>query len=326
MKRCLASVAAVLWVSVLAWGQGAVTLHWSWEVQPAASCVSNAGTILLCQVPEGTSTSVVLSISADPLRTVHVMPVAAPFGWPMGSSSSGWGTARTLYAFTPPPGSAGRRVEIVYRTWADGISPLELRLAVDVQATRAPCALQPSAPTDQLGTAARLPWSADRPITWDDFWAPPPLDRNSQAAAAIAMRIEYELMPTAVQEGREWRARAGSLAVTLAMERGRSWALLDRRTSPGLRHEQLHFDLAEAYRRLLEVSLRGVSAIGSTASEAGRNLIRLAESISQEILERHSAAQAQYDLDTKHGRDASRQEEWDRTIVGWLLSPYPRLP
>lgn len=313
----------VVGAAALGLGQGAVTLRWAWEVEAARACSSNGGTLLVCQVAEGGTTSVSLSVSADPARAVHVAPVSVPPGWPTGSSSSGWGTVTTRYAFTPPPGSAGRRVEIVYRAWTDGVAALDLKLVVEIGASTSSC---PSPPGGSPGTEARLPWRADRPITWDDFWASPPSDRDPQAAAGIAMIIEYELVPAVVREGAMWRARVGSLTATAAMERDRSWALPDRRTPAGLNHEQRHFDLAEAYRRLLEAALTGLSAVGQTASEASENLLALARSVFQEVMGRHSAAQAQYDRETNHGRDPARQEEWDARIAAWVRDRRPSLP
>lgn len=326
MRRCLVFAVCALWAAALGWSQGVVTLRWSWEVQAALSCSSGGGTSLECQVPEGSLASVSLSVSADPARTVHVSPVVLPSGWPAGSSSSGWGTVNAIYAFTPPPGSAGRRVEIVYRAWADGVPPLDLKVAVDIAPPSASCALQLTAPAVPPGTQGRLFWSADRPITWSDFWALPPADRDPLDAAGIAMLLEYQLVPAVVQEGTIWRARVGSLSATVAMERDRSWALPDRQTPAGLNHEQKHFDLAEAYRRLLERSLWGISGTGGSASEAMQNLLLLAEAIFQEVTDRHSASQTQYDRETDHGRNAARQEQWDRTIAGWLRDPHLRLP
>ncbi len=327
MRRCLGLVLCAVWATVtLGWTQHAVTLRWLWEVEAARSCSSSEGTLLLCQVSEGSSASASLSVSADPARTVHVAPVSVPAGWPTPSPASGWGTATTIYTFSPPPGSAGRRVEIVYRAWADGIPPLDLKLAVEVGAPVLPCPLTAPAPGGATGTDARLPWRADRPITWDDFWAPPPADRDPQDAAGIAMVLDYQLEPVVTQEGREWRARVASLVVTAAMERDRSWALADRRTAAGLAHEQRHFDLAELYRRLLEAALRGLSGTGSSAHEATQHLLNQARSVFHEVMDRHSAVQAQYDRETNHGRDPTRQAEWDRRISDWLRDPHPWLP
>lgn len=326
VRRCLGFVLCGVWMAALGWGQGAVTLRWSWQVEAAQACSSAEATLLLCQVPEGSAASVTLSVSADPARAVHVAPVAVPAGWPAASSSSGWGTATTVYRFTPPPGSAGRLVEILYRAWTDGVPALDLKLAVNISAPVPACSLAGPAPAGSREMEARLAWSADRPLTWDDFWAPPPPDRDPQAAAAIAIVIDYQLEPVLTPDGPKWRAGVGSLVVAAAMERDRSWALADRRTPTGLGHEQRHFDLAEAYRRLLEAALRGLSATGSSAAEAAQNLLSQGRAVFQEVMDRHSAAQAQYDRDTNHGRDAARQEEWDRRIAGWLSDPYLRLP
>ena len=70
-----------------------------------------------------------------------------PSGWPnslwiqqlgqwvdsRSSVASGWGTITAQYRFTPPAGSAGRRVELRFKAWTAGIiGELELRVILDV--------------------------------------------------------------------------------------------------------------------------------------------------------------------------------------------------
>lgn len=324
MRRCLGFVLCAVWIAVaLGWTQHAVTLRWLWEVEAARSCSSSEGALLLCQVSEGSSASVSLSVSADPARTVHVAPVSVPAGWPAPSPASGWGTATTVYAFSPPPGSAGRRVEIVYRASADGIPPLDLKLAVEVGAPALPCSLATPALGGGAGTDARLPWSADRPIGWDDFWGSPPPDRDPQAAAAIATVLAYDLTAVTARDpgtGR-WRARPSSLTVTNVMERDRSWALPEPRTAAALAHEQGHFDLTEVYRRILERELQGLSGEGWTAVEAEHALRARAGEALQRVTARHSEVQALYERETDHGRHAAGQADWEERIAAWLRDP-----
>lgn len=308
--------------SALAWGQGTVTLSWSWEVQGAGSCSAAGDTSVGCQLSAGTTASVILSVTASPARPVNLAPVALPVGWPPAPASSGWGTARALYTFALPAESAGRQVEIVYRAWAEGISPLDLRLAIEIKAPTSSCAPLPASPHQD----GRILWSRDRPITWSDFWAPPPPGRDPAAVAGIATALEYRLTPAVERFGGGWQARVAALTVTAAMERNLSWAVPDRRTPAGLLHEQRHFDLVELYRRLLERSLRELAASGPSPDAALHNLLAAGEAVFRAVSERHSQAQALYDRETDHGRNTARQAEWDRKIAAWLLDPTPPLP
>ncbi len=301
--------------------QAAVSLHVSWEVRATGACSATGSTLLQCRVPEGTPASILLSVSATPAQEVALTPLAVPPGFPAGEGVSGWGTATARYAFTPPLGSAGRRVEIVYRASTSGVAPLDVRIVLDIQAPSLSCSAPLPAASVTPGTESRLYWSADRPITWADFWASPPPGRDPRALAGIAMALEYHLIAVAEREAGTWRARPTSLTVTNAMERSRSWALPAPRTEAALLHEQRHFDLAEVYRRILESALRGLVGTGRTAQEAEQDLFARAEEVFRSVNDRHSQVQARYDRETDHGRDAARQAEWDRNIASWLIDP-----
>ncbi|MBC7220884.1 DUF922 domain-containing protein [Candidatus Bipolaricaulota bacterium] len=313
-------VASLTGGAVCGAGQEAVTLHWAWEVQGAGSCVSSGGTLLRCPVREGAPASMLLSVMVSPPRAVHVTSVSVPDGWPTLPATTGWGTVRAVYTFAPPPGGAGSEVEITFQAWAAGIPPLQLRLVLNVLPANPSCSVDPGL---ALGGDPGLPWSADRPIGWDDFWAPPPSDRDPGAAAAIATVLAYDLTAVAARDpgtGR-WQARIASLTVTNEMERDRSWALPERRTAAALAHEQGHFDLAEVYRRILERELQGLSGDGWTAAEAEQALRTRAREAFQRVTARQSEVQARYDRETDHGRDAARQADWEGRIAAWLRNP-----
>ncbi|HPD06318.1 MAG TPA: DUF922 domain-containing protein [Candidatus Bipolaricaulis sp.] len=317
MKRGLGLVLCAVW-AVVGTGQGEASLSWSWAVTVGQPCPAAGGTVVQFQIPEGSPTTVSLSVSATPPRTISLVPLALPGG--RASASSGWGTATTVYTFTPPPGSAGQEVEIVYRAAVEGVAPVDLRITLKIGAPSPSCALPPPPPTASHPTA-RLYWDAGRPITWADFWGEPPPDRDPQAAAGIALALEYSLTLATGREGAVWRARVASSTVTAAMERDRSWALSDRRTAAGLSHEQRHFDLAEAYRRLLAAQLPGIVGTGATEADAHQDLLAQAAAAFRDVNDRHGSIQAQYDRETDHGRNALRQAEWERRIAAWLLAP-----
>ncbi len=97
-------------------------------------------------------------------------------GWPT-RAASGWGTATAQYAFTLPPGSAGKRVEIVFQARADGTAPAELRTILDIAAPSAVARANPppAGGAPLIGSGPTLRWSA-RPVSWDALWAAPPPD------------------------------------------------------------------------------------------------------------------------------------------------------
>ncbi|WP_018630953.1 DUF922 domain-containing protein [Niabella aurantiaca] len=85
-----------------------------------------------------------------------------------------------------------------------------------------------------------------------------------------------------------------------------------------LNHEQRHFDISEIYARELSrylktQSLRRIATAKIT--EAGRRLFAELD-----------AFQRWYDIETDHGRNQDKQEEWNRIIAQRLkaLSPYAR--
>ncbi len=72
-----------------------------------------------------------------------------------------------------------------------------------------------------------------------------------------------------------------------------------------LRHEQLHFDLAELYARLLRLRL---AAAKVPCAQFKATFSR----ISRTLYAEWEAEQNRYDLETRHGLDAVRQAFWER--------------
>jgi hypothetical protein len=311
-------------LGAVAVAQGAVNLRFSGEIRAAGPCSTVAGEVF-CSLPEGSAGSLTLVATATPVRTVHIALVSFPRGWPGASAVSGWGTATAQYAFTPPAGSAGQRVELVFQARADGVAPVELRVVLDITAPAvASCEARP--PLGGVSTATESPtldWDSARPLVWSDFWAPPPLDPAHPKAAEIAMSLLYTVEHSAARDPATgaWRAHASSLVVRNAMERDRSWVAPGHATPAVLNHEQRHFDLNEVYRRVLLTLLGTVTGSGRTAQAAKADFQSQAEAIFQRVTGLNAEMQARYDRETDHGRDAARQAEWDKRIANWLLDP-----
>lgn len=172
--------------------------------------------------------------------------------------------------------------------------------------------------------AASVVWDQAHPITWYLFQGTPPADAGQRSeAAAIHMTIRwhagYSISST---DGTNWVGQMTSITVTNTMEPALSWVVPGKTYERLLRHEQLHFDLNEVYRRKLEFRL--LQQTGAFAATTQQEVIDLlnqslhhnAEVVLQELAE----MQALYDLETSHSNNHAEQARWDSLITGWLDS------
>jgi len=172
----------------------------------------------------------------------------------------------------------------------------------------------------------QFPWSADRPLLWDDFQGKPPAQaQDMMEAAQIHMTIRWQLQLTMEYDCQLqlWTALIdrSSLTVTNTMVPASSWVDRGRQNSGTLSHEQRHFDVNEVYRRKLQAALAPLTAEGGTADAAKQALQALIDTASQEILSQLANTQARYDQETRHGTDLQAQAAWNNRIDTWLGDP-----
>lgn len=171
-----------------------------------------------------------------------------------------------------------------------------------------------------------LPWSANRPLTWNDFKGNSPEGADEEEEAAkIVMGLCYSFMARTWKEGGKWKAHLTEVTTTNTMKRSESWVVPRERTPALLNHEQKHFDLNEVYRRLLDAALQklvcNLEATGDTEEEATANLEKKLDKALDPFRKKCEEVQEQYDRETDHGRNAEKQAEWDKRIAGWLADP-----
>lgn len=177
-----------------------------------------------------------------------------------------------------------------------------------------------------LAVGADLPasyvlWSADHPLAWGDFWASAPTWAvQGNWVASPHLVIKWSASFKAVRTGSAWTASVTSLTVTNAVDCSLSWAITSRTSPEALHHEQLHFDLHEVYRRLLENTLRPMTCQASSES-ACQALNDLVKSKSAEILQRAQNAQLRFDDDTANGLNLQAQATWENEIADLLQNP-----
>ena len=161
MRKGWLSLGCMVLLVILGWAQtygpgeiyyGGIRLQFSGQVRVAGMCSSQVQPApglsqIQCQVPEGVAGTIELTATRTPAGAVNIRAERVPSGWPnslwihqqgqwvdsRSSVASSWGTITAQYHFTPPAGSAGRRVELRFKAWTAGvIGELELRVILDI--------------------------------------------------------------------------------------------------------------------------------------------------------------------------------------------------
>ncbi len=168
-----------------------------------------------------------------------------------------------------------------------------------------------------------LEWSSDRPLSWSDFQGLPPAGAEKTIFVAQPyLSLGWSASYYAKGNGIEATAVVSALTVTNSLDPSLSWVVRSRVNADVLRHEQLHFDLQEVYRRLLDVTLRVLTVTRpGSAEECKQALSNLADSTSAAILARANAAQEAFETETAHGEYLQRQAYWEDRI--WYLLQNP---
>ncbi len=184
------------------------------------------------------------------------------------------------------------------------------------------CAVSVLAATETIPT--RIAWDQAYPITWNLFQQAPPADAGHRAeAAAIHMTIRWHASySVSSTNGRNWTGQVSSITVTNMMEPTLSWVVPAKGFPSVLRHEQLHFDLNEVYRRKLEcLLLQTATCTGTTQQDAVDLLDESLHQTANAVLQKLSEIQALYDSETAHSNNSAEQARWESLIDKWLASP-----
>ena len=307
MGRLIAAVAVVLlWIPFLHAGE----LHLrAWFAAWSGPCERVSPGLLRCSLRPGREAVLVIEARVDPEEWVEIEASGLP-PWARFSPGRGRGAAEAWCVLVTPPGTAVVEAVFRARTRSGLITALTLALTVE----------GPSGAGGRAPVTEEVPWEEGRRLTWGDFRGTPPPDAGGEAAQ-LAYEVRYRCVYEASPLGGAFLARPVELAVELVMIPERSWVRPWARTPEVLRHEQAHFDLAEVYRRLLELSLSGLSATGRSPEEAIARLKDLVAGAFRGVRARMDRAQRLYDEETSHGRDPQAQREWEGMIAGWLRDP-----
>lgn len=143
-----------------------------------------------------------------------------------------------------------------------------------------------------------IDWSVSHRLTWNDYKANP--DRESGAAATTTtyLGIEYTM------SGNNF-----SYKIHSRFSKDRSWGL--HKTGYILSHEQGHFDIAEIFARKLN---KRMIEYKFNKRKYQQDLSR----IYQEIVDEKEEMQNDYDKETNHSINKTKQEEWLKKIGSML--------
>ena len=150
-----------------------------------------------------------------------------------------------------------------------------------------------------------IPWTKDRPLTWDDFKGKKP--HKSKFAAATASFIHYKLD--------RYSEDSIDVKVYCLFIAKKSWKKSKNPTPYLLKHEQLHFDITELYTRKLRQSFNEYQLAHGRNSASKLRFSLLSER------NRRSwhHCQNKYDRQTKHSLRRAVQEKWNKKIAEQLV-------
>lgn len=147
-----------------------------------------------------------------------------------------------------------------------------------------------------------IPWSPEVRLTWDDFKGKPTSD---DAAATTASGISYRFSSSTWGDEVEIE-----FVVTTHFYPDKSWYRPELCDADILRHEQLHFDIAEVFARKMRERLAAAKFTKDVKAEVSK--------IYDEINLALYAFQNRYDNETNFSRHREKQLDWNRKIAAIL--------
>ena len=136
-------------------------------------------------------------------------------------------------------------------------------------------------------------WNENTSLKWEDFQAKP----NIKKVAALSYcGIQFYSCEESTRRNPVYRIRAYFMP-------SKSWSWSNYRYSYVLKHEQLHFDIAELYTRKIRKYF-------------SENLVKMENAVIeyQSIFNEYTDYQELYDEETHHGTKDHKQKDWELSI------------
>jgi predicted secreted Zn-dependent protease len=140
-----------------------------------------------------------------------------------------------------------------------------------------------------------ISWAKNVKLTWKDFKGKPNMKVSEVAVTNTRIDVQFG-----------FRNNAFTHTISCTFNKQKSWT----KTSDSLvlQHEQLHFDIAEKYARLLHKKINEFNFKG-TGSE------KKLQEIYQITMQQFSDEQQRYDSETDHSKNILQQTEWKRKMA-----------
>jgi len=149
-----------------------------------------------------------------------------------------------------------------------------------------------------------IKWDKNVKVLWSDFKGK--ADKKSPFAAMSAIGIEYKY--NSWSDGKVYKIRFEIYSV---FDRSQSWSKRNLRTRNMLSHEQLHFDIGGLVSREFKKEAESKTYSKNYKNEIERLFVKYSN-----ILQKF---QQKYDLQTFHGKDKTKQRQWEYLIHQELL-------
>jgi uncharacterized membrane protein len=160
------------------------------------------------------------------------------------------------------------------------------------------CLTAPSILFAQNSSEELMEWDASRKLTWSDYKASPNPESDAAASTTTLLSIEYNISST--NFGYKIQSR---------FSKTRSWGL--HKTDYILSHEQGHFDIAEVYARKLHKKLSEYKFNKKTFKKDLKEIY-------DELTNEKEETQNEYDRETRHSINKTKQAEWLKKIEEML--------
>lgn len=150
----------------------------------------------------------------------------------------------------------------------------------------------------------KFTWHPARTLSWEDYKGTPSTIREANVGARTSCRFGIKI-DTGSTPG---KAR---VIVTSEFICYQSSVRPNQQTPSLLAHEQLHFDLCEAYARSLRKTLAATNLTPA-------NVARISKDAFLQTYQLYREQQALYDAETEHGLNPEAQVRWKKKITDAL--------
>ena len=152
--------------------------------------------------------------------------------------------------------------------------------------------------------AGSYPWQPGLQLTWSDFQGAP--DATSSFLATTHYTINYRYV---------WDGE-GTMKCTVncLFDQDKSWKKAGGLSDALLRHEQLHFNVAELFARKMRQAFNSYVAFHKHTANTDNELKAIYDRLWAEC----KAYNELYDNESDHSRNKAKQDEWDRKIMNDL--------